>query len=211
MTLDTETCNTLDDPLVYDLGGVIHDKKGNVVETFSFVIDEIFNGEKELMKDAYFAEFIPQYEEDIKNGTREVVSFFEAKKRIRKLCWKYHIWAIIAHNMRFDYKSLTTTQRYLTKSKWRWFLPWGVPLWDTMRMAESCLLPKKSYREFCEQNGYMTKRHKPRLTAEVIYQYMTQNTDFAEEHKGLQDALIEKDIFAYCMTQKVKLRKRCFN
>ena len=44
-----------------------------------------------------------------------------------------------------------------------------------------------------------------------IYQYMTQNTDFAEEHKGLQDALIEKDIFAYCMAQKVKLRKRCFN
>ena len=40
LTIDTETANSLDDPLVYDIGGAIHDKKGRVYETFSFVIYE---------------------------------------------------------------------------------------------------------------------------------------------------------------------------
>ena len=30
LTIDTETANGLDDPLMYDLGGAIHDKRGRV-------------------------------------------------------------------------------------------------------------------------------------------------------------------------------------
>ena len=41
LTVDTETANGLDDPIVYDIGGCIHDKKGNVEETFLFVIKEV--------------------------------------------------------------------------------------------------------------------------------------------------------------------------
>ena len=29
LTLDTETCNTFDDPFAYDIGGAIHDEWGN--------------------------------------------------------------------------------------------------------------------------------------------------------------------------------------
>ena len=54
LTVDTETANGLDDPIVYDLGGCIHDKKGNVEETFSFVIKEVFFGMKDLMQSAYY-------------------------------------------------------------------------------------------------------------------------------------------------------------
>ena len=42
LTIDTETANGLDDPMMYDLGGCIHDKYGNVEETFSFIIYDIF-------------------------------------------------------------------------------------------------------------------------------------------------------------------------
>ena len=38
MVFDTETSNSLDDPIMYDLGGAIIDKKGQVYETFSFII-----------------------------------------------------------------------------------------------------------------------------------------------------------------------------
>ena len=42
LTIDTETANGLDDPMMYDLSGAIHDRQGNVYETFSFVIYDIF-------------------------------------------------------------------------------------------------------------------------------------------------------------------------
>ena len=55
LTIDTETANGLEDPIVYDIGGCIHDKKGNIYETFSFIIYETFYGMKDLMKSAYYA------------------------------------------------------------------------------------------------------------------------------------------------------------
>ena len=71
LTIDTETANTFDDPLVYDLGGCIHDKKGNVYETFSFVVYETYCEMKDLMQTAYYASKLPQYETDIENGSRK--------------------------------------------------------------------------------------------------------------------------------------------
>ena len=137
LTIDTETANGLDDPIVYDLGGCIHDKKGNVMETFSFIIDEVFNGRKDLMQSAYYSKKIPMYEKEIAEGKRQVVSYYYAKRYIERLCKKYDTKAIIAHNARFDYRSTTKTQRYLTKSKYRFFLPYGIEIWDTMKMVNS--------------------------------------------------------------------------
>ena len=118
LTIDTETANGLEDPIVYDIGGCIHDKKGNIYETFSFIIYETFFGMKDLMKSAYYANKIPQYEAQIKSGERKVVRFNTAKQKIKELCDEYEVKAIIAHNARFDYRSTTRTQRYLTKSKY---------------------------------------------------------------------------------------------
>ena len=53
LTIDTETANGFDDPIVYDIGGAIHDKKGNIYETFSFVIYETIYGIKDLINSAY--------------------------------------------------------------------------------------------------------------------------------------------------------------
>ena len=75
MVFDTETTNGFDDPLVYDIGGAIVDKNGKVFEDFSFVVYETFCGMKDLMKSAYYAHKIPQYEQDIKDGKRKVVRF----------------------------------------------------------------------------------------------------------------------------------------
>ena len=159
LTIDTETTNSFDDPIVYDIGGVIHDKKGNVMESFSFVIYEVFCGMKDLMKSAYYADKIPLYQEQIDKGERKIVTFFTAKKYIKELCEKYNVKAIIAYNMSFDYRSTTRTQRYLTKSKYRYFLPYGIELWDSLKMARDTICKQWTYKEWCYKNGYMTKSH----------------------------------------------------
>ena len=210
LTIDTETANTFDDPMVYDLGGCIHDKKGNVYETFSFVIAEIFYGMQDLMESAYYAEKIPTYREEIRNGERRVVPLVRAKIIVRDLCEKYNVKAIIAHNMAFDYRALSKTQRYLTKSKYRWFFPYGIELWDSLKMAQDTICKQKGYIAYCEENGFVTKYGKPRATAEILTRYLEGKIDYQEEHTGLADVLIEKEITTQCFRQHKSMRKKCF-
>ena len=210
LTIDTETANGLDDSLVYDIGGAIHDKKGRVYETFSFVIYEVFVGMKDLMKTAYYAEKIPRYEADLQAGSRKMVQYNTARKHIADLCKKYNVRAIIAHNARFDYRATNTTQRYLTCSKYRYFLPYGLPIYDTLKMARDTIGKQKTYIQWCKNNGYMVNNNRPRLTAEILYRYISGNNSFVEEHTGLEDVLIEKEIFAKCMRQHKKMEKRLF-
>lgn len=210
LTIDTETANGFDDPIVYDIGGCIHDKKGNVMETFSFIIYETFYGMKDLMKSAYYANKIPMYQKEIEEGKRQVVRYATAKKYIRTLCEKYNVKAIIAHNARFDYRSTTRTQRYLTKSFNRYFLPYGIPIWDTLKMAQDTICKQWAYKEWAYTHGYMTKNGRVRATAEILYRYISGNWEFSENHTGLEDVLIEKEIFAHCIAQHKKMRKEAF-
>ena len=207
LTIDTETANSLDDPMMYDLGGAIHDRYGNVEETFSFVIYDIFCADRALFDTAYYAEKRPKYEADIACGLRKIVSIHTARRHVADLCKKYNVKAIIAHNARFDYRSTTCTMRYVTKSKTRYFLPYGVPLWDTMKMAQDTICKQKTYQKWCKDNGYCTTTGRPRMTAEILYKYIIQDEDFTEDHTGLEDVLIEKEIFAKCMAQHKKMRK----
>lgn len=207
LTIDTETANGLDDPMMYDLGGAIHDKSGRVYESFSFVIYDIFCADRDLFNTAYYADKRPRYEAEIAAGVRKIVSIHTARRYVADLCKTYNVKAIIAHNARFDYRSTNGTLRYVTKSKMRYFLPYGIPMWDTLKMAQDTICKQPTYQRWCKRNGYCLKNGRPRATAEILYQYITQNLDFLEDHMGLEDVLIEKEIFTKCMAQHKKMRK----
>ena len=127
---------------------------------------------------------------------RKIVTFATARSVVYRLCNKYNIKAIIAHNTRFDLNALNTTQRYITASKKRYFLPYGVALYDTLRMARDTFGKEKMYCNWCIKNNYVTKYGKPRFTAEIIYRYISGKDDFVESHTGLEDVFIEKEIFS---------------
>ena len=198
--LDTETTNSLDDPICYDVGFAVVDRNGSVYETHSFVVAEVFLNE-ELMESAYFIEKVPQYWEDIKKGTRKLAKFNTIRKVLAETMKKYNTNIVIAHNARFDYRSTAKTQRYLTKSKYRYFLPYGTEIWDTLKMAREVLKNDVDYDNFCYNNNYVTKRGCKRFTAEILYRFFTGDNDFVESHTGLEDVTIEKVIFAECMAR----------
>ena len=215
---DTETCNTrmedgkldMRDVLVYDFGFAVCDKHGRVYERYSFIIKEIFFGMKDLMKSAYYADKLQQYYEEIRNGQRKVVSFYEARKILSDVMKEYNTNIFVAHNARFDDNALKVTERYITKSKYRYFLPFGTEVWDTMKMANDTICKQKAYRKFCEENGYLTKNGQVRKTAEILYRYITKNNDFAESHTGLEDVMIEKEILVHCFRQHKAMRKKLY-
>ena len=210
IVFDTETANAIDCPLVYDIGWAVVDKHGNVYRTRSFVNREIFFLEKELMQSAYYAEKLPLYYERIADGSAQVANWQTIKNTLWADIAEYEVKEVIAHNARFDYLATATTQRWLTKSKYRYFLPYGVEVWDTLKMARSVVANKPTYRKFCEENGYTygKNNNQVRLTAEVLYQFITQNKEFEEEHTGLADVLIEKEILKYCYRQHKAMKKK---
>ena len=198
IVIDTETTNSIDDPICYDVGFAVIDTNGHVYEHYSYVVADVFL-DKELMSSAYFADKIPQYWKDIKTGTRELKTFLNIKKAFAECVKRNEIKIVMAHNARFDYRSLNLTQRYLTCSKSRYFFPFGIEIWDTLKMSREVLKNNLSYEEFCHTNNYVTKKNCKQFTAEVIYRFLTNNIDFVESHTGLEDVLIEKEIFVFCI------------
>ena len=57
------------------------------------------------------------------------------------------------------------------------------------------------------------KKHKikqPRFKEEILYRFINGNNDFIENHTGLEDVMIEKEILAYCFRQHKAMRKGLF-
>lgn len=218
MGFDTETCNSMEDEngkldlsqsLVYDIGWEVINKYGKSYLKRSFVVEEIFF-DAVLMDSAYYKEKIPSYLKDIKEGKRIVAPFKKIHEQFLKDKKKYKCTAIFAHNARFDYNALNVTLRYLTGSKERYFFPYHYKIWDTLKMARDTIGKKEEYCNFCKENGYLTNHKKPqnRLTAEILYRYISNNPDFIESHTGLEDVEIEKEIFAYCLKHGGKEMRR---
>ena len=216
--LDTETCNTrtvdgkldMSDVLVYDICWAVVDKKGNVYKTGAYLVDEIFNEEQELMASAYYATKIPEYLEQIAKGERVVERWYKIRRQLVADMELFNTNIIIAHNARFDYNALNTTSRWLSKSKYRTFIR-GAEWWDTLRMARQTIAKQKMYKHFCEEHNFLTATGRLKLTAEVLYRYITFDITFEEEHKGLEDVMIEKEIFAKCMAQHKAMEKKLFS
>lgn len=219
--MDTETANTLTraeggldmtSVFIYDIGWQVTDKYGNLYEQKSYIVKEIFYDEADLMKSAYYAKKIPQYLEEIARGERIVATYAAIRKDFLDTMARYDTKTVCAHNAGFDYRATNTTQRWLTKSKYRFFLPYGTEVWDTLKMARDVISHTPTYIKFCEENGYMSKHKtpRPRLTAEILYRYITGNLDFVESHTGLEDVNIERQILAYCFAKHKAMAKGCW-
>ena len=217
IVLDTETANTIQDEngldmtnvLFYDLGFQLVDSHGRTYgKKFSFVNSDIFTHEAELMQSAYYAKKIPQYREDLASGKRILANTYEIRKALVNLINKYDCKFVCAHNARFDYNSLNNTQRWTTKSRFRYFLPYGLEWWDTLKMARSVMGKMPTYQRFCAENGYTTKTGKPRFTAEICYRFITKDNTFVESHTGLEDVEIETEILRYCHRQHKAMKKK---
>ena len=207
--MDSETAETnmIDGQLdvtngqVYDLGLMVIDENGKVYDQISLVNEDVFFGMPQSMQEAYFADKIPQYLEDMRKGKRKIVNSWQMYKIFTEMCQKYEVVAVVAHNAFFDVKVLNATMRYQTKSRVRWFLPWGTEIIDTLKLARNTFGKDPQYVQWCKDNGYMTKHEtpRPRFTAEVLYRYITGDNSYEESHTGLEDVTIEKEIFLKCM------------
>ncbi len=205
IVLDTETANSVEQPLPYDIGWAVVDRQGNFYETRSFVVYEIYCGERDLMKTAYYANKLPQYENDIKNGTRQLKGFWNIRRQFIEDIKKYNVKKVGAYNMNFDKRALNNDIRYISKSWARWFFPYGIEFFCIWHCACQVLLNRKSYIKFAIENELINPTGNIQTSAESCYKYITKNPNFKESHTGLEDVFIEVEILKACFKQHKKM------
>lgn len=205
IVLDTETANSIQYPLPYDLGYKVIDRKGETVERRSFCVYEIYVGEREMMKSAYYADKLPQYEEELKKGERQLAKLFTIRKTILEDMEKYNATKVFAYNMGFDRRALNNDQAYITQNRYKYFFPYGTEFCCIWSMACQLLLARPSYIKFALKNGYVSDKGNILTNAECCYRYITKNTNFVEAHKGIDDVDIETEILLYCFKQHKKV------
>lgn len=211
MVMDVETAGGLAQKLVYDLGFAIVDKKGTIIEERSYLIQEIFE-DKQLMDSAYYAEKVPSYRKELAEGKHELVSFWQAREELLLMAEHYGVQTFAAYNLNFDMSALKNTTNYLMsgmkshKGKYKFLTPTfkNADMLCIWSLACEVLFSQKSFAKFAFKNGKYSEAGNYKTSAEVAYQYMINDPDFVEVHKGLEDVRIEAEILGRCLKQNKK-------
>lgn len=199
VVIDTETANTVEQPLPYDFGWAVLDtRSGEIVRKFSYVCAEIFL-DRQLMEQAYFAEKIPMYWEQIQSGQRKLKRLLNIRKELWNCLKTYDIHQICAYNMGFDKRASHNDVRYITSSLIRWFFPYDVEFVCIWHMACTSFLNTSDYINFATTHGFVSDAGNIQTSAEVAYRFLTNDPEFVESHTGLEDVEIECAILMNCL------------
>ena len=199
VVLDTETANTVEQPIPYDFGwAVLNTETGEIVRKYSYVCAEIFL-DRELMEQAYFAEKIPSYWEEIKKGKRQLKKLLNIRKEFQNCLKTYGIKQICAYNMGFDKRASHNDIRFVTGSKIRWFFPYGVEFICIWHMACTSFLNTSDYINFATTHGFVSEAGNIQTSAEVAYRYLINDPTFEESHTGVEDVEIESVVLMNCL------------
>lgn len=192
LVLDTETLGVVN-PLVYDLGYLIYDTQTEeIVVKRDYLIKQIYDNDN-YMQTAYYGWKKPLYEQMLADGKCKKVWWGIALDILRRDIERFTAdgTEMYAYNSKFDRNAIAKSCLY-NKSKQN---PTECGIKDIMDLI-SPITQTEEYRQFCFENGFLTKHKTPRpqQKAETLYRFLTGQTDFEEKHMALDDSEIELEI-----------------
>lgn len=192
LVIDTETYGDIKYPIAYEIGGVVCDRDGNIYHSFHYAIRETF-ADLRRMCTAYYSWKFPGYVDRLYEREMEPVGFGEICARIDAIIEHYDIHTIAAYNLAFDLRAMRNTAREVLHTD-TWY---DRPLEQLCIMCAACdILYGAKYCKVARENGWVTEKGNIKTSAETGYRFISGNLDFEEEHRGLDDCLIEAQILA---------------
>lgn len=194
MVFDTETAS-LAKPFCYDVGYLFFDDETNeIVLRKHFVVEQIWHN-IELFATAYYAEKRQKY-----------VTLLRTRKAVMDK-WGYIMQEMIRDIKKFDIKDAYAYNSDFDEKVFNFNCDWfktqnpfdNVAIHDIWGYASEKITCQENYKLFCELNNRFTESGNYSGNAETVYQYLTEKSDFVEEHMGLYDAEIEKEILTNCV------------
>lgn len=201
LILDVETN---DRQQVFDIGLLVGDLYNNIYQQEQFIIKEIF---KERL---FWEKKRPDYDKALNapNHPAQLVSAQQAFKEMENIIKKHNIKEVYAYNASFDATTLNNLAQefncYNPINDLEINCLW---LWSALT-----ILQQKTFKKWALKNNCLTEKGNFKTSAETTYSYIINNADFQEKHRGLEDCLIEYQIFLDCYRQRKKRVKGiCYN
>ena len=209
LVLDTE-CVGLANKSVYDIGYTITDKKGNICQERTFIVEEVYT-DPDAMLQAYFSDRVFTYYPYHLNITNMLLPWDDIVEILRDDIRTNNVTTVSAYNLGFDMQAIKHTQNMLCDVSIP-VLPHKpdnlLCLWE---FACRVLLSRPTFKSLAHEHGWISKAGNIRTTAEHAYRYITGNYSFDESHTALEDAQIETEILAKCFAQKRKVPYNIIN
>lgn len=193
VVFDTET-TSLEKPFCYDIGYVIIEAESwEILARRSFVVEQVWHN-LPLFFSAYYADKRPLYVSAMRARAAIMDKFGYICRQMRKDFRMYDVKIAFAFNSTFDEKVFNFNCDW-----YKCINPFDeIPIHDIRGFAHRFIVGA-DYKAFCDRNQYYTDAGNYSTTAEVIFRYITRNTDFIEAHTALNDAEIEADILHVCI------------
>lgn len=202
MVFDTETTD-INKCFCYDLGYLVFDDEdGNIIIKKHFVIEQIWHN-LELFQSAYYHEKRPAYIQLMRSRKATMEKWGYVMQEMIRDVKKFGITDIYAYNASFDEK--------VFEYNCDWFKTQNpldtLAIHDIWGYASEIITRTSAYKKFCDDNSRYTDSGNYSGTAESVYQFLTQDPTFVEEHMGLMDAEIECHILQKCVEKGLEYDK----
>lgn len=191
VVFDTET-TSLDKPFCYNIGYTIVNEDFEPLCSRSFVVEQIWHN-LPLFSSAYYADKRPLYVAEMRARRTTMDKFGYICQQMMRDFREHSVTTAFAYNSDFDDRVFTFNCDWFKCNN-----PFDtIPIKDIRPLAIHSLVDEQ-YKRFCDEHGYFTESGNYSTTAEIMYRYIKQNTEFIEAHTALDDAIIETDILAEC-------------
>ena len=200
--VDTETIS-IDKPFCYNLGYVIVNVETR--ETLlkrDYIIEQIWNNH-ELFATAFYAEKRPIYTSAMRGKRTIMDKWGYIQQQMLRDFKTFEVDCAFAYNSPFDARVFDFNADWFKTAN----ALETVPFLDIRGYAHEFIAVNDDFQQFCEGNGLFTESGNYSTTAETLFRYITQNTDFNEAHTALADAEIEAKILFTCVDKGATIGK----
>ena len=196
IVLDTETTG-LDKCFCYDVSWIIMDKStGAIVDFKANVVEQVWHN-LPLFESAYYKEKRQKYIDMMRKHDAVMDKWGYIMRKLKQDIIKYNVSEIYAYNSDFDDKVIAYNCDWFKCNN-----PLeSVAVYDIWGYASKFITGNADYKKFCEDNGRFTDTGNYKGSAEIVYQFITGDAEFIEEHMGLFDSEIESAILWECINR----------
>lgn len=196
---DTET-TSLEKPFCYNIGYCVVDASSKLVLVKrDFVVEQVWHNTM-LFTTAYYAEKRPLYVSAMRAKATRMEKFGYICQQMVRDFKAFNVVGAYAYNSPFDDK--------VFQFNCDWFKcinPFdNIPIFDIRGYAHNFICDNY-YKTFCEDYGKFTESGNYSTTAETVYQYLTCDPNFVEDHTALADSEIETMILLWCIAHGAEL------
>lgn len=194
IVFDTETTN-LEKPFCYNVGYCIYDTETDTtILEKDFVIEQIWHN-LPLFSSAYYADKRPIYVNRMRAKKVFLKKFGHVMQEMSRDIKTYDVVGAYAYNSPFDDKVFNFNAD--------WFKCINpletLPIFDIRGYVHKFIAFNPDFQQFCENNELFTDSGNYSTTAETLFRYITNDTNFEEEHTALSDSTIELQILINCI------------